>query len=299
MAEKRMVHRNITKSDKLLHITRTRGWRAFGMYMAHMPYLDKAGRMKANPLGLKGTIWEVHPVTVDEIAGDLDALAQVGLIRLYRTPKGEIVMQYAKFDEEHGGFNKPHPNEPESDFPDPDSEGCREERVSLVADNVLDNVPDNVVTNVPTINPPQRSETVAPEYELEKEKEIEKEVGQKLSSTLSTRVDPYGPFLEAWNYHRGSLGGVRTLDAKRKRAIDTLRKEHGIDALDLFEAAVQCVAADDFWLERGYGLDNLLRPGRVLEKAEKFHANRGMSAGDRKLATTAATIARAIGGLDA
>ena len=96
MAEKRMVHRNITKSDKLLRVANTRGWRAFSLYMAHMPYLDKAGRMKANPLGLKGTIWEVHPITTEEIAGDLDALADAGLLRLYRTPKGELVMQYGK-----------------------------------------------------------------------------------------------------------------------------------------------------------------------------------------------------------
>jgi len=291
MAEKRMVHRNITKSDKLLRVTETRGWRAFALYMAHIPYLDKSGRMKANHWGLKGTTWEVWPVTAEEIAGDLDALANAGLIRLYRTPKGEIVMQYAKFDEEHGGFNKPHPNEPDSDYPDPDSPGCRDERVSAV----VRNVPDNVVDNVP----PQRSDIVASEYELEKEKEIEKEVSQKRTSLSATRAHEHDTFLEAWNYHRGTLPAARSLDAKRKRGIDALRKEHGDDALAIFTAAVQCVAADDFWIERGYGLDNLLRPGRVLEKAEKHVANAGMTAGDRKLATTAGIIARAIGGLDA
>ena len=286
-----MVHRNITKSDKLLRVTQTRGWRAFALYMAHIPYLDKSGRMKANHWGLKGTTWEVWPVTAEEIAGDLDALADVGLIRLYRTPKGEIVMQYAKFDEEHGGFNKPHPNEPESEYPDPESPGCRDERVSAVAGNVPDNIRDNV--------PPQRSGKVASEYELEKEKEIEKEVSQERTSTSLTRATDYTPFLEAWNNHNGNLPNVRTLDAKRKRAIDQLTKEHGNQALDLFTAATLCVANDDFWVERGYGLDNLLRPGRVLEKAEKHAANRGMSAGDRKLATTADIIARAIGGIDA
>jgi hypothetical protein len=295
MAEKRMVHRNITKRDKLLRVTETRGWRAFALYMAHIPYLDKSGRMKANHWGLKGTTWEVWPVTAEEIAGDLDALANAGLIRLYRTPKGEIVMQYAKFDEEHGGFNKPHPNEPDSDYPDPDSAGCRDERVSNVVGNVSHNVADNVADN----HPPQRSDKVAPEYELEKEKEIEKEVSQELSSAKPTRTTDYPSFLEAWNYHRGALPPARSLDAKRRRLVDALRKEHGDNALSLFTAATQCVAADDYWIQQGYGLDNLLRTGRVLEKAEKFHANAGMTAGDRKLATTAAAIARAIGGLDA
>jgi hypothetical protein len=204
-------------------------------------------------------------------------------------------MQYRKFDEEHGGFNKPHPNEPESEFPDADAEGCRAERASTVVGNVSHNVVENVPPNVP----PQRSDKVAPEYEIEKEKEIEKEVSQERTSLSATRAHDHDTFLEAWNYHRGALPAARSLDAKRKRGIDTLRKEHGIDALAIFTAAVQCVASDDFWVERGYGLDNLLRPGRVLEKAEKHAANAGMTAGDRKLATTAGIIARAIGGLDA
>jgi hypothetical protein len=179
MAEKRMVHRNITKSDKLLRVINTRGWRAFALYTAHIPFLDKSGRMKANPLGLKGTTWEAHPITAEELAGDLDALADAGLLRIYRTPKNEVVMQYAKFDEEHDGFNKPHPNEPESEFPAADAPGCARVRAMdvvlgvtrAVADNVPTNVPDNVVDNVPPKVPPQRSDNVAPEYELEKEKE--------------------------------------------------------------------------------------------------------------------------------
>jgi hypothetical protein len=270
MAEKRMVHRNITKSDKLLRIAQTRGWRAFSMYMAHIPFLDKAGRMKANPLGLKGTLWEAHPVTADELAGDLDALAAVGLIRIYRTPKGEMVMQYAKFDEEHGGFNKPHPNEPESEFPDADADGC----VGAQARDVLAAVGGERSGQRSDQRSPERSDKVAPEYEIEYEKEKENTNSQDLqpSSTSLTRTHPHEAFAEAWNQHRGHLPATRSLDAKRKRAIDTLRKEHPTDALDLFRDATQCVAADEFWVQRQYGIDNLLRPGRVLEKAEKWRA---------------------------
>ena len=91
-------------------------------------------------------------------------------------------------------------------------------------------------------------------------------------STSLTRAHPHTAFLDAWNEHRGNLPSVRTLDAKRKRSIDTLQKEHGTDALGLFEDAVACVAHADFWVERQYTIDNLMRAGRVLEKAEKWRA---------------------------
>ena len=107
------------------------------------------------------------------------------------------------------------------------------------------------------------------------------------------------PFLEAWNEHRGRLPAAQKLSRTRRRDIDKLTDEHGADALPLFVAAVQHVAADEFWIAKGYNLDNLLRDGRVLEKAEKLAAQGGMSAGDRQLATTADAIMRAIGGLDA
>ena len=294
-----MIHRNIAKSDKLLTLAKQGHTRACWFYAAHIPYLDKSGRMKANPYGLKGTLWEAWPYTVQDIADDLDALAGIGLITLYKTKRGELVMQYAKFDEEHGGFNKPHPNEPESEYDAPNATGSASSTANNVLGNVVDNVPDNVAHNVPPQRSRQRSDKVASEYELEKEKEIEKEVSQERTSTSLTRATDHTPFLEAWNQHRRALPAVRTLDNKRKRALDQLTKEHGDQALPLFTAAVQHVASDDFWIERGYGLDNLLRPGRVLEKAEKQAANNGMTPGDRRLATTADIIARAIGGIDA
>ena len=90
------------------------------------------------------------------------------------------------------------------------------------------------------------------------------------------------------------------MNDKRRRGIDAVRKEFGDQALVRFEMAVLQVAADKFWQQEGYNIDNLLVRGRVLEKSEKFNANRGMSAGDRKLASTAMEIQRAIGGgLDA
>ena len=116
--------------------------------------------------------------------------------------------------------------------------------------------------------------------------------GQK--SPPATRPSPQA-FIDIWNEHKGFLPACATLNAKRQRGIAALTKEHGRDALDLFTAAVQHVAADDWWIKNGYNIDNLLRPGRVLEKAEKWRSAPGMTASDRKTANIAATIARAIG----
>ena len=113
-------------------------------------------------------------------------------------------------------------------------------------------------------------------------------------SPPATRPPPQA-FIDIWNEHKGFLPACATLNAKRQRGIAALTKEHGRDALDLFTAAVQHVAADDWWIKNGYNIDNLLRPGRVLEKAEKWRSAPGMTASDRKTANIAATIARAIG----
>ena len=117
----------------------------------------------------------------------------------------------------------------------------------------------------------------------------------KPSSTSLTRAHPHTAFLDAWNEHRGNLPSVRALDAKRKRSIDALRKEHGNEALPLFADAVTCVAHDDFWVERQYTIDNLLRPGRVLEKAEKWRAGAvQLGTANLRMATQVERWARAL-----
>ena len=92
------------------------------------------------------------------------------------------------------------------------------------------------------------------------------------------------------------LAPARSLNSTRRAAIARLKKEHGADALDMFRAAVRCVANDRFYQEHNHGLDALLKPGRVQTRAEQHAANGGLSAADRKLATTAHAIYAAIGG---
>ncbi len=108
----------------------------------------------------------------------------------------------------------------------------------------------------------------------------------------------YAALVAAWNDHCGALPRVSALNEQRRRAFKRLVAEHGYDeALSLLIDATKQVARDEFWLERGYGLDNLIRPGRVVEKAEKYRAApKKLNAAELRMAKNAATIARAIGG---
>jgi hypothetical protein len=122
-------------------------------------------------------------------------------------------------------------------------------------------------------------------------------------STLLVRHDPqeqqqiHQTFLNIWNAHCGALPNARAITGARRRKFAKLHRELGGEWVKIFRAAVQQVASDSFWVEKGYGLDNLLVDGRVVEKAEKRVASGGLSAGDRKLASTASVIADAIGGV--
>jgi hypothetical protein len=80
-------------------------------------------------------------------------------------------------------------------------------------------------------------------------------------------------FLNIWNSFCGSLPKASSLNDKRKAGIKRLVKEHKHDALIRFQEAVQGVAADDWWIKNAYTLDNLLKKGRVTEKAEQYKAS--------------------------
>ncbi len=118
MAQKRMLSRRIAAS-KSIHALKGND-RARFIYTVLLPYTDRAGRINANPNGLKGGILEPFEYTVDEIAEALKDLAEVGLLTLYSTDEHALIAEYARFSD----FNTPHPKEPESDFPGPDEEGC-------------------------------------------------------------------------------------------------------------------------------------------------------------------------------
>lgn len=202
MAEKRMIHRRITESDKLLELAQRGHYRACMIYAFHLPYLDKAGRMRANPHGLKGTTWEAWPMTAADIAHDLDQMADVGLVVLYRSQRHELLAEYTKFTDAAGGFNKPHNNEPESELPAPGSEGCSVRTALDVVTAGAHNVPHNVVGNV--------LPNVAPEYEYEYERERERESNPEPKDDSNSS--------EARTYEALASGRYDSQDASRARS---------------------------------------------------------------------------------
>jgi len=117
MAQKRMLSRRITESDKISALQGND--RARFIYTALLPHTDKAGRVNANPLGLKGTIFEAFEYSVDDIQQALEDLAAVGLVTLYSSGRHKLLAEYTKFAE----FNTPHPKEAESDLPGPEDAG--------------------------------------------------------------------------------------------------------------------------------------------------------------------------------
>lgn len=281
MAEKRFIARRITESDKIRSLANEGKLLATTLYAFLLPYLDKAGRMNANPLLLKGGLFEGYTFTADELEEAIRDLARVGLIRLYSHGRFGHLIQYDKFLTEDGGFNTPHPKEPDSDLPGPNDSGSKPV--------TLPTTPPKAVVTASITRPEQGREHSGKEpgivrAEVKREIEVKREVKKEHSSTSEnepTRAlaapppreshDP-GLFKEIWNTNRGRLPAVQALNNKRKGQIRALVKEHGAQpALELFRDATRAVANDEYWINRQYGFDNLLA-NKVLQKAEQWRA---------------------------
>ena len=82
-------------------------------------------------------------------------------------------------------------------------------------------------------------------------------------------------FIDIYNQHRGDLPKAMAANADRKRKLKAFVKQHGVEeAKALLEAATRQVSTDSFWLEKGYGLGNLLANGNYLKHAEAWEANK-------------------------
>lgn len=284
MARGRMLDQSFTRSKKLNACTRD----ARLAYACVLPFTDRAGRTCAEPIVLLANVFRHTDYTMDDISACILELRDQGLIRLYADEDNSAILEIVDFH----AYNKPNKNEAPTAFADPDGPEAQTLRdtayltrerdaramhvqsTALARVNVNENVNVNVNDNVRT----PTSET---------------------SSASPTRESIYTPFIEAWNQHRGNLPAIRTLDAKRKRGIDTLRKEHGDEALALFRDAVQCVAADDYWVEKQYGFTNLIVAGRILEKADKWRAGPAqLGTANTRMATQVHRWAQALGALD-
>lgn len=293
MARGRMLDQRFTQSDKLNDTPRDHRL----IYASLLPYLDRKGRMCAEPMVVKVTVFRRSDFTIEEIADALNNLAKAGLIRLYADKDNEAILEVTDFLK----FNSPNSRERDSDFPGPDDSGAQE-----VRDTDLLNAKVAATQTLPTDSPrathvqSQRGAqgngtererlTVNEERNKHSSPEIEPQPLPALAATPPRESHDPGLFMHVWNQHRGRLPAVTTLNAKRKAAIRGLVKEHGPDtALDLLRDATRAVANDDFWLERQYGFDNLLT-GKVVARAEQWRSSGSLSNADRKLAAMASRL---------
>lgn len=247
------------------------------IYLMVMPHVDKAGRFEADPILIKGRCLTRLDIDASTVEAWLKDAAKVGLILFYEA-KGIRVLEIVNFTE----HNKPHHKEPESKLPGPD-EGTP---CSTREPNVEPSMSQARPKHEPSLPIIEVKESKAKEKEREHSStsELATPAPRKLAAAPPRESHDPGLFLEIWNTNRGRLPGVTTLNQKRRRAIQALVKEHGAaEAVELFRDATRAVAADEFWLQRQYGLDILLA-GKVLQRAEQWRAGASqLGAGNLKL----------------
>lgn len=283
MAEKRFIARRITESDKIRTLANNGKLLATTLYAFLLPYLDTSGRMNANPLLLKGGLFEGYTFTVDELEEAIRDLARVGLIRLYSNGRFGHLIQYDKFLAKEGGFNTPHPKEPESELPGPNDAGSKP---------VINPAGSLEAAESPSSTGPEHSREEAGKKpgnvqgEVKVKREIEIEV-KDLSADADDSPEPETPnttfeaLAEIWNAHSGNLRKVRDLEAAKnnpdlQRLAKAFLKRHGARAEELFTVGIAAVTTDPHWLGNRanpvkrsgapYGLLNYLR--HVEDKAE-------------------------------
>ena len=299
MARGRIIGQNLGDSEKIEALANDTHRFA---YVLLVSYADSEGRFIADSVSLNGKLYTRCGWTPKIVEAALEAMHAVNLIVLYENGRKRygVIVDFHK----HNTIRLKDDGEPRDEAPSrlpappsPDPAGDpilpnRKPRSSLPAYAWRKRAGDEKDASTPWeptahpgVTPESPGETLAGpgevEVEVERKGNTTQEDLQPLSAT-PTRAHSNDAFLEAWNQHRGHLPSIRTLDAKRKRALDTLRKEHGAEALSLFRDATQCVAADPYWVQKQYGFTNLVVPGRVLEKAEKWRAG-AIQLGDANL----------------
>lgn len=292
MARGRFISNSISTSKKFSRLSKN-DHRL--MYLMLVPHVDAEGRHDADARILSGQVYTLLGLTLQQIEDGLADMHQVGLITLYSV-KDDRYLEITDFHE-HNKVRR-----------DKDGNPSREAASSIPAPSagtVAGPAPDQLRSN--------SAPTPAQGEGLRVKSKVKVQVQEEHSSIAKSEAPPPkalaapppreshdpGLFKEIWNTNRGRLPAVQALNNKRKGQIRALVKEHGPQpALELFRDATRAVAADDFWINRQYGFDNLLA-GKVLQKAEQWRAGAvQLTQGNRQLANTALTVANAIGGLD-
>jgi hypothetical protein len=285
-----MLDKALSKSKKLQALKRDHRL----IYVSILPFLDREGRTRADPLYLKATIFNHSDFTTKELAQGIAAIADAGLVTLYGDEDNEALIEFTRFHE----FNTPNRKEARSEYTSPTDAGamsCYQKEINACRTQDSD-LHVQCTGNARALH--VHSTELARDLHVEN---VNENVNVNVNVNVNERTSTPKPalFLDIWNDNKGNLPGVDRMTRKRDDALRAFIKETGNDAIQLFTDAVRYVANDDFWLQNSYGFDTLIRPGRIVEKADKYRAHGTMTTGDKRLAARALRIAKAIGGLDA
>lgn len=124
MARGRMIDRSFAKSKKLNHLPRDHRL----IYATILPFLDREGRIVADPRVLWAEVFRWSDFTPEEIGTALAHLADAGLVRLYADEDNDAIIEYVRFHD----FNNPNQREAKSDLPGPDDEDAQPVRSPLI-----------------------------------------------------------------------------------------------------------------------------------------------------------------------
>lgn len=117
MARGRMLDRRFMESKKLQSVPRD----ARLAYASILPFLDREGRIIAEPTYLKAIVFRHSDFTLEEIGAAVRELADAGLVELYADEDNAAIIQYVDFKR----FNSPNAKESKSDLPGPNDDGAR------------------------------------------------------------------------------------------------------------------------------------------------------------------------------
>jgi hypothetical protein len=290
MARGRMLDKALAKSKKLQALKRDHRL----IYVSVLPFLDREGRTRADPLYLKATVFNHSDFTTKELAQGIAAIADAGLVTLYGDEDNEALVEYTKFHD----FNTPNRKEARSEYTSPSDQravACYQKEILAFRTQDSD-LHVQCTGNARAMH--VQSTELARDLHVEN---VNENVNVNVNVNVNERTSTPKPalFLDIWNDNKGNLPGVDRMTRKREDTLRAFIKEVGNEAIPLFTDAVRCVAGDDFYVQNSYGFDTLIRPGRIVEKAEKYRANGGLTSGQTRMATRAARIAKAIGGIDA
>ena len=273
MARGRMIDQRFTQSDKLNSVPRDHRL----VYASILPYLDRQGRMCAEPMVVKVTAFRRSDFTIEEITDALVSLANAGLIRLYSDKDNEAILEYANFLD----FNSPNNRERKSDFPGPDDSGALRVRDELLA-TALEAPAETRPTDTPRAEHVQGQRGVQGNGTERERLTLNGERKEKdMSADADDSQEPPKPppldfdrLAEIWNAHSGNLRKVRDLKAAHdnrelQRLAESFIKRHGARAEEIFTLGIAGVRDDPHWLGRkskdsrrngqAYGILNYLR----------------------------------------